>query len=173
MLDRLLVIDTETTGLDPAADVAIEVGAVIYSLQHRTSCVSTRWTAIWETTKLDAKGKKQIEECRIRVLDTESGGDRDGSLYSGGERAMLDLGCSLALTMYACKKLGIERPTLVRDETDAGMTEENSHAMIPMLRRAAEFIGADKVLVISHRPQTIEQADSRILVADGRVEVQA
>jgi ABC-type multidrug transport system fused ATPase/permease subunit len=40
-----------------------------------------------------------------------------------------------------------------------------------MLRRAAEIIGADKVLVITHRPQTIEKADSRILVADGKVTV--
>ena len=32
---RLLILDTETTGLDPAHDVCIEVGAVLFDVPHR------------------------------------------------------------------------------------------------------------------------------------------
>lgn len=35
-----LIIDTETTGLDPAKDRAIEVGAILYSIEHQTSLAS-------------------------------------------------------------------------------------------------------------------------------------
>jgi DNA polymerase-3 subunit epsilon len=33
---RLLILDTETTGLDPAAHACIEVGAVLFDVPHRT-----------------------------------------------------------------------------------------------------------------------------------------
>lgn len=41
-MKRLLILDTETTGLDPKVDQAIEVGAVLWSVEHRTvlSCFS-------------------------------------------------------------------------------------------------------------------------------------
>jgi DNA polymerase III subunit epsilon len=33
---NLLIIDTETTGLDPACDRVIELGAILYSVEHQT-----------------------------------------------------------------------------------------------------------------------------------------
>jgi len=36
-IQTVLIIDTETTGLDPAKDVIVEVGAALYSLEHRTT----------------------------------------------------------------------------------------------------------------------------------------
>lgn len=35
-MTSVVIIDTETTGLDPATDSIVEVGAVLYSVQHRT-----------------------------------------------------------------------------------------------------------------------------------------
>jgi DNA polymerase-3 subunit epsilon len=35
-MKRVLILDTETTGIDPAKDRAIEVGAVLWSVEHRT-----------------------------------------------------------------------------------------------------------------------------------------
>lgn len=37
---RVLLIDTETSGLDPKVDVCIEVAAVVYDLQHASPIVS-------------------------------------------------------------------------------------------------------------------------------------
>jgi len=36
MIRRCLVVDTETTGLDPANDSVIEIGALLYSVENRT-----------------------------------------------------------------------------------------------------------------------------------------
>lgn len=40
MIRRILILDTETTGLDPAEHKAIEVGAILYSVEHGTSLLS-------------------------------------------------------------------------------------------------------------------------------------
>jgi DNA polymerase-3 subunit epsilon len=41
-LDSILILDTETTGLDPARDRIIEMGAVLWSVEH--SCVLSTWS---------------------------------------------------------------------------------------------------------------------------------
>ena len=37
MLDRVLIVDTETTGMEPANAQVIEVGAILYSVAHQTT----------------------------------------------------------------------------------------------------------------------------------------
>ena len=39
---------------------------------------------------------------------------------------------------------------------------ENARAYVAMLRRAADIIGADKVLIVSHSQEVIDLADARI-----------
>ena len=41
-----------------------------------------------------------------------------------------------------------------------------------MLRRAAQIVGAGKVLFVSHARDTWALADARVLVRDGRIEVE-
>jgi DNA polymerase-3 subunit epsilon len=43
-LDTLLILDTETTGLDPAEDRIVEVGAVLWSVQH--ACTLSSWSEL-------------------------------------------------------------------------------------------------------------------------------
>ncbi len=42
-MQKLLLLDTETSGLDPAKDHLIEVGLVMWSIEHRTSTASASW----------------------------------------------------------------------------------------------------------------------------------
>jgi DNA polymerase-3 subunit epsilon len=37
MIRRCLIVDTETTSLDPATGHVVEIGVILYSLEHRTS----------------------------------------------------------------------------------------------------------------------------------------
>jgi DNA polymerase III subunit epsilon len=39
MIRRCLIIDTETTGLDPSTDSVIETGLVLYSVEHQTTLI--------------------------------------------------------------------------------------------------------------------------------------
>ena len=54
----------------------------------------------------------------------------------------------------------------MRDESGAALDPENGRAYIAMLRRAAQQIGADKVLYVSHTPELQELADSKIHVSE-------
>ncbi len=43
-LDTLLILDTETTGTDPTEDRIVEIGAVLWSLEH--NCVLSAWSEL-------------------------------------------------------------------------------------------------------------------------------
>ncbi len=43
-LDTLLILDTETTGTDPATDRIVEIGAVLWSVKH--TCVLSAWSEL-------------------------------------------------------------------------------------------------------------------------------
>lgn len=137
------------------------------------ACVGSRWTVSVETQRASADGKKTIEGCEIRVLDTERGRDATADSLSGGERVLVGEAISLALSMLACRRSGLEGITLVRDETGAALDPTNGRAYVAMLRRAAVIVGASQVLFVSHSPEVQELADARIWVSGGKVSVQA
>lgn len=136
------------------------------------TCVGSRWTVSVETTRVSADGKRQIEGCEVRVLDTERGRDATAESLSGGERVIVGESISLALSMLATRRSGVQGATIVRDESGAALDPTAARAYVAMLRRAADLVGASRVLFVSHNPETWELADSKIVVHDGTVEVQ-
>jgi exonuclease SbcC len=147
-----------------------ELTAIANDLLH--SCHGPRWTVAIETQRLSADGKRTLEGCEVRVLDTERGRDAAAESLSGGERVIVGEAVSLALTTLACRRQGVERPTLVRDESGAALDAGNARVYVAMLRRAAELVRADKVLLVSHSAEVQELCDSRVRVAGGSVEVE-
>jgi exonuclease SbcC len=135
------------------------------------NCVGTRYSVRVETTKLDSKGKRELEGLPITAVDTENGHEGDVRGFSGGQRVLIGEALSLALTMLVARRAGLEGLTIVRDETGAALSPENSRAYVDMLRRAAAIVGADKVLLVSHNPDVWEMADSRIEVRDGGIHI--
>jgi exonuclease SbcC len=161
-------------GRDGLQAVEIDAaGPVITELSNDLlhQAFGNRFTISFETTRPSSDGKREIEDFRISVLDTLNGREADAKTFSGGEKVILSEAIALALTMLACQRSGIERPTIIRDESGAALDGENGQRYVAMLRRAAKIVGADKVLFISHDPATWDLADARIVVADGRISV--
>lgn len=131
------------------------------------TCVGPRWTVTIETQKLSADGKRMLEGCEVRVLDTVAGREGAAETFSGGERVLLGEAVSLALSMLACRRAGLVGVTLVRDETGAALDPANGRAYVAMLRRAAELVGARQTLFVSHSAELAEMADARIVVGGG------
>lgn len=141
-----------------------ELTELVNDLLH--TCHGPRFTVSVETQRSSADGKKTIEECNIRVIDTVAGTDKEIREHSGGERVILGEAVSLALTMLACRRAGWERPTLIRDESAAALDPGNAKAWVAMMRRAVELTGADRLLFVSHSPEVIEMADYRVEVGE-------
>lgn len=148
-----------------------ELTELVNDLLH--TCIGSRWTVTIETQRMSADGKRQIEGCEVRVLDTERGRDANAETLSGGERVLVGEAISLALSMLACRRSGVEGPTLFRDESGAALDPVKGRAYVAMLRRAAEIVGASRVLFVSHTPELQDLADARIHVSGGQVEVMA
>ncbi len=148
-----------------------ELSELATDLLHRS--YGPRFTVSIETTRLDATGKRELEECYVNVVDTEQGTDGDADRLSGGERVLVGEAIRLALTTVSCRRAGLSGVTLVRDETGAALDPDAGPAYVAMLRRAADLIGADRVLFVTHSPELWALADARIEVKDGQLTVVA
>lgn len=137
-----------------------EITARTNDLLH--TCHGPRFSALVNTQPLSADGKRQLEGCEIMVTDTQKGYIGEARTFSGGEKVILGEALSLALTQIGCQRVGVDRPTLVRDESGAGLDFANSRAYVAMLRRAATQIGADRVLIVSHSQDVVDLVDARV-----------
>lgn len=146
-----------------------ELTALINDLLHH--CVGPRWTVSIETQRLSANGNRLIEGCEVRVVDAERGREAPAESLSGGERVIIGEAVSLALSMLACRRAGLQRPTLCRDESGAALDVLAARAYVSMLRRAAELVDADRILLVSHSPEVWDLCDARIEVRDGRISI--
>lgn len=135
-------------------------------------CVGPRWTASVDTQRIDADGKRMLEDTHIRVIDSLRGRDAVGSTLSGGERAIVNEALSLALAIVQPRESGQE-VTLIRDETSAPLDPTFARAYVAMLRKAAGIVGAAHVLFVSHHQQLHALADTRVRVANGTITVEA
>jgi len=166
-----LAADLGRNGLQAYEVDAVGVELTELANDYLHACFGTRWTLSIETQRNSADGKKIIEGCEVRVLDTERGRDASAESLSGGEKVIISEAISLALMTVACRRAGVEHPTIVRDETGAALDSTRGAQYVQMLRRAANTIGAEHVLFVAHNPELWEMADARIVIADGNVEV--
>lgn len=160
--DGLQALEIDAAGPD--------LSKLVNDLLH--TCVSSRWSVSVETSRPASTGKKTVEGCRVRVIDTMRGREGDAERLSGGEEVLVGEAFSLGLTMLACQRAGITGATLIRDESGAALDGKRVPTYVAMLRRAASIVGARHVLFVSHLPAMQELADVRVMVADGRIEVQ-
>jgi exonuclease SbcC len=137
------------------------------------ACVGPRFSVSFETTRQDAKGKRSLEDFDVRVFDAEAGRWKLAKRLSGGELALVSLAVSLALTELSCHRQGVRGCTLVRDESGSALDAERAPQFVAMLRRAADAIGADRVLLVSHVPAVIDLCDARIEMGDGTARLEA
>lgn len=146
-----------------------ELNELSNSLLHR--CHSSRWTIRFDTQRLSGDGKRMIESLEVYVLDTERGREAPAETFSGGEVAILSEAVSLALTMVACRRAGLEGCDLIRDESGAALDPQNARAYLQMLREAMKYLGSERVLIVSHNADVSDACDARIRIEDGTISI--
>lgn len=166
-----LAADLGRKGLQAALvdSAAPELTRATNDLLH--TCFGPRWTVSYETQRVNGNGSVS-EGYDVRIIDTERGRDGVVEDLSDGERTIVSEAASLALTELACKRAGFDNPTLIRDESGTALSPEKRPMWVAMLRRAAEHVNADRVIVISHSEDVQEMCDVRMRVAGGNVTVE-
>ncbi len=157
---------------------AMEIDAVGPELSEQTndllrSCWGPRFTVGIHASRRSADGTQELEGCTVSILDNETGREGLVESLSGGEKVMVSEAIALALCVVSMRRAGAVRPTLVRDETGAALRGPRIAQYVLMLRRAGEILGADKILFVPNVEEAAALADARIVVADGKVSVQA
>jgi exonuclease SbcC len=148
-----------------------EISELTNALLHEA--FGTRFTLRFDTTRRSSDNKKEIECFDVTVIDTERGREGTAESLSGGERVIVSEALSLALATVACRRAGVQEPSLIRDESGAALDPTNARAYVAMLRRAGALIGARQILIVSHSPEVQDLCDARIVVKDGEVTVAA
>jgi len=142
-----------------------ELTELVNDLLH--SCVGPRWSVEVRTTRPKASGKGEREVLDLIVVDTVEGREGEIATYSGGEGVILGEAVALALSTLARRTAGNdEGATIVRDESGAALDPQRAEQWVAMVRRAAELVGASKVLVVTHNTRAAQLCDSEILVAN-------
>lgn len=139
------------------------INDLLYSSFGTRFCVEIRTTR----PKADKSGDREVCD----VIVTEEGVEKEGYYLSGAGKVVVGLAIRRALAVLSCRRLGLSDPLFVEDETDAALSDENAVAFITMLRRTAEITGG-RVVFVSHKDVSLRLADTRVLVRDGRIEVE-
>jgi DNA repair exonuclease SbcCD ATPase subunit len=157
-----LALDHGRGGMQAAEIDNVGPELTTYMQDILRNCVGTRWSMYARTQHLDADGKKMVEGCEIRVIDNQTGEDREVKEHSGGERATLAETISSAITMLGCSRMGFDRPTLVRDESTNFLDPDAALQWVKMMRHVVAFTKADRLLFVSHNPEVVRLADATI-----------
>lgn len=129
--------------------------------------VGPRWTIAVETTRPDARGKREIEAMLLNVTDEVRGLVREARFHCGGERVFMNEAVAIVIASMSGASYGIDGGTLLRDESSAAFRDHNIPLWLAMIRSGLARYGLDRAIVVSHHQEAIDLADQVIEVVDG------
>ena len=68
-MKNVLIVDTETTGIDPASDTVIELGAILYSVEHQT--VISQFSCLYHADDNPSEHINKIPASIVRETNKE------------------------------------------------------------------------------------------------------
>ena len=149
------------------SSLATEILRVVYG--SRFACILTT-----QALRKGAAGRRgeTREVFDVRVVDAERGTAGPAERLSGGEQVVISEAIRLAFAVFAAQSSAVPIRTLIRDESDGALDAERAVYYPAMLRRAAALGGFTRVLLVSHRPDTVAACDGVIRVQDGLVRIE-
>ena len=179
-MDTLLLLDTETTGLDARTATVVEIGAVLWSIEH--GCILATWSDLVTQSSNDAESINRIPSASLAAgITRDQALGRLAAMVLRADaivahRAEFDSSFLPEVTQrpWVCSKFDIEWPLskigdpLVRVALAHGVPVTVAHRALTdclLLARTFEAVhaagGASKVrelLTRAMRPKTLVQA---------------
>ena len=135
------------------------------SLSH----YENKFRIVFETTTFTKDKKKQIEVFKIKVLDED--GICNIMYKSGGEKVEVETALQLAIAHFKRTQGAIKADTGYLDESDGPLSLKNAQRYFKVIEEAHKRSGVYNTIVITHRPELIEQINQRIELYDGYFEI--
>lgn len=131
----------------------------------------TAFQISFETTRKDAKGKRDIEDFLVRVFNQE--GERTLEDLSGGERIWIEKAIGEAFGICLARRSDKKMLTSFVDEMDGALDAESRERFVQMLKRSHEIGGRELTMLITHSRELWNHCEQRIEFdpAAGKVEV--
>jgi exonuclease SbcC len=148
-------------GLRGVIDLSIEdagpsIAAIANDLLN--TAYGPRFSVRIVTQREQANGKT-VETFDISVIDAESGMEASILQKSGGEAVILDRCLTDAAAIFQQDQIGRRYETAFADEADGALSGENRRMFYQMERRAMEIGQYGRKYFVSHRPESWDDAD--------------
>ncbi len=119
----------------------------------------------FETTRMSADGKKQLESFEIKVFS--DGTEQTIENLSGGQRVWIEAAIAQAIAIYLRQKSGLDLRTSFLDESDGALDSDNAFRYLSMLRSAHALAGIHHTLLITHRQELLAHIPQQIRLVPG------
>jgi DNA repair exonuclease SbcCD ATPase subunit len=136
-----------------------------YANDMLTSTFGPSHTVRFETQ--DENGKEVLDIVIIR----EDGSETLLSNGSGGEQVWILKSLRLAQTLISQEKSGRHFQTALMDEEDGALSNKNAIKFISLYKTLMKMADMESCYFISHRPDAINLADNRIILAKGGIKI--
>ena len=149
---------------------ALELDALSPSIEEVAnrllqSAYGSRFLVRFETTKMSADGKKQLEDFLIQIHDTEHGTEQELSTLSGGEATWIKRALYDAFGIIRARNTGIRFLTVFQDEADGALDPEAKEKYARMLEAAHAEAGRAHTILITHSREVQEMVGQSIDMA--------
>lgn len=128
-----------------------------------------KFRIVFETTKYTKDKKKQIEIFKTNVIDED--GICDVLNKSGGQKTEIETAMQLAIAHFKRSQGQVKVDTGYLDEGDGSLDVESAGNYFKVIEEAHKRSGVYNTIVITHRPELIEQIPQRIELHDGYFEI--
>jgi exonuclease SbcC len=120
-------------------------------------------TVRFETQRDYANKKREDKRETLDIRISDSAGQRDYELFSGGEAFRVNFAIRLALSQVLARRAGAKLQTLVIDEGFGSQDAEGRQHMIEAINHVKPFF--EKILVITHLEELKDAFPARIEVS--------
>lgn len=129
--------------------------------QLMTSCFGSRFTVSILTQTETGKGELR-EDFEIMVHDAESNKSTSVTVMSGGEQIWINEALIRGIALYLSEASGHSSETLFSDEADGPLDPQKKLQFLRMKREVLRIGGYKREFYISHTPDIVMLADSKI-----------
>ena len=148
---------------------ALELSALAPSIEDVANrllraAYGSRFSIRFETTRMDATGKRQLEDFLILIADSEHGDEQELSTLSGGEAVWIKRALYDAFGIIRARNTGLKFLTVMQDESDGALDPEHREQYARMLEAAHTESGRYHTIMITHSAEVQAMLSQRIEV---------